>query len=511
MSMDESSSVIYPSRISKPVYGWAQQTPEAPAVYDRGKTTTYAELKDLMCDLKVHLEGMGVRPGDRLLIVAENCLETLALVLASSEMDVWPIPINARLSQREVETIREHCDARVVFFTAEVSKAAKEHASHYNAKQFDFEPLSELLVSDIFEDAVPEKVYEENDKQVGAMIYTSGTTGHPKGVMLSHKSLSYVAIISGRIRGLTRDDKSYAVLPISHSFGLTSTSLGTLYAGGCIYMVAFFNPEHILNAFENDGVTVFQGVPPMYAKILEHLEETGREFKAPKLSYLSSGGAPLDLNLKNKVQDTFGVQLNNGYGLTETAPTLCQTRIEEPRDSTSIGSLLPGMEVRFTDKNGEPVSSDVGGTLWVRGPNIMLGYYKEPAMTAEVIDEEGWFNTGDLARTDELGDLNIIGRAKEVIIRSGFNVYPEEVEAVMMKHADVTLAGVVGRNIEGNEEVIGFVQLRPGASVTEEELRSYLKDNLAPYKIPCQLRILEELPASSTGKIRKDVLRKLAA
>jgi acyl-CoA synthetase (AMP-forming)/AMP-acid ligase II len=220
------------------------------------------------------------------------------------------------------------------------------------------------------------------------------------------------------------------------------------------------------------------------------------------LRLIAVAGAPLDLDLKSRVQRELGLSLLNGYGITECSPGISGVRIDNPRDDQAVGTLLPGIESRIVAPDGAPVPDGQVGELHVRGPNVMRGYYRAPDLTAQAIDAEGWFNTGDLARCD--GDcLHIVGRTKEMIIRSGFNVYPAEVEAVLNSHDSVVQSAVVGRAVEGNEEVVAFVQLMQGATTSVEELKAHASSLLTSYKRPSEIVVLDALPATSTGKILK--------
>jgi acyl-CoA synthetase (AMP-forming)/AMP-acid ligase II len=225
---------------------------------------------------------------------------------------------------------------------------------------------------------------------------------------------------------------------------------------------------------------------------------------------MSSGGSPLDLAVKAGMETLTGAVLHNGYGLTEAAPTVTQTRLDAPRQDDSIGPALTGVELRFVDAAGRDVPEGEIGELWVRGPNVMKGYYRDPELTQHTITADGWLKTGDLCRIDPDGAVFLVGRAKELIIRSGFNVYPAEVEAAFNAHPAVTQCAVIGRKVPGNEEVIAFVQVAAGANVTEPELRAHATQRLAPYKVPAHIVVMASLPASSTGKILKSRLADMA-
>ena len=247
-------------------------------------------------------------------------------------------------------------------------------------------------------------------------------------------------------------------------------------------------------------------MPATYQRLLEYKTMAGlKQLDRGSLRLIAVAGAPLDLALKSRVEQEFGLPLSNGYGITECSPGISGVRFDAPRADQAVGTLLPGVEARVRTIDGIPVARGEVGELHVRGRNVMRGYYRAPDLTARAIDSEGWFNTGDLARFD--GDcLYIVGRTKEMIIRSGFNVYPAEIEAVLNSHKDVVQSAVVGRAIEGNEEVVAFVQLMQGTTTNSDELMAYVAPQLTSYKRPSEIVVLPALPATSTGKILKHKL-----
>jgi acyl-CoA synthetase (AMP-forming)/AMP-acid ligase II len=353
-------------------------------------------------------------------------------------------------------------------------------------------------------DCVPERA--EGDA-VAALLYTTGTTGEPKGVMLTHRNLLFIAKVSSALRLLDRADRVYGVLPISHVYGLASVCLGTLFAGACLVLEPRYSPAGLVHALRDRGLSVVQGVPAMYAKLVDHLDATGESLSTPRLRFLYAGGSPLDPALKSAVEARFGCPLHNGYGLTEASPTVTQTRLDAPRDDCSVGPPIPRVEVRLADAQGVEVAAGDAGEILVRGPNVMRGYYRNADVTAKTVDAAGWLHTGDLARRGEDGDLFIVGRAKELIIRSGFNVHPAEVEAVLNAHPAVRQSAVVGRSVSGNEEVVAFVELAEGVYASGADLITFAAQHLAPYKRPAEVVILPGLPVSATGKILKQRLR----
>ena len=349
---------------------------------------------------------------------------------------------------------------------------------------------------------------------MAALIYTSGTTGLPKGVVLTHRNLLFIAAVSAQIRSLTPDDRLYGVLPMSHAVGLSVVLLGTLLSGATFYLAPRFDPVAALAALERDRLTIVLGVPAMFALWADYAKTKGMSgpLKFPALRIISSSGAPLQAAVKAAVESFFGMTLHNGYGVTECSPTIAQARVEEPRSDLSVGRILPGVEIRLVGPDGKQVGEGEVGELSVRGPNVAKGYYRAPEETAAAIDSDGWFNTRDLARV-EGGHLFIVGRTKELIVRFGMNVYPAEVEAVLNTHPAVVRSAVIGKSVqgvEGGEEVIAFVQLSPGSATTVAEIADHAGRNLAPYKRPSQILLLPELPVGPTGKVRKDELARLA-
>lgn len=498
-----------PERLSTRVLQLGVSDPERAALVDGDIRWSYAELG---CEIRAAadwLRDLGVRPGDRLMSVGENCRALVVLLLAASELDAWLAVVNARLSAAEVDAIRGNCEPRRVFYTTGASVEAREHGQRQDSQRFDHPSLGELMISPLAE-TVPEPVHDSGAEQVAALIYTSGTTGTPKGVMLTHRGILFIASISGGMRALGEDDCIYGVLPMSHVFGLASVCMGSLYNGACLFPVPRFEPATLLHALANERITVLMGVPAMYSRLLEHLKQQKLTLTAPELRYTSAGGSPLDSETKRRVEACFGMTLHNGYGLTEASPTISQTRMGDRHTSTTVGRVLPLLEYRLEPLESADADAPETGELWVRGPNVMRGYFRQPEATRACLDDQGWLNTGDIARVDEHGELFIVGRSKELIIRSGFNIYPPDVEAVLNAHPQVTLSAVVGRQVPGNEEVVAFVQRAAGATVSEAELLSFAAERLAPYKRPCQLILVDTLPATATGKILKGQLRQRA-
>jgi acyl-CoA synthetase (AMP-forming)/AMP-acid ligase II len=498
-----------PARISDVVTPWAESSPEKPALVEASGTWTYRQLACAISETQLHLKRWGVRPGDRVMIVGENCREFVAILLAAAGLDAWPVLVNANLSAPEIDQITDHCGARRVFYTTSVSPHATEHASRHGALVEAIEGLGMIGVGRLNESVAPETIEPNVTDRVAALIYTSGTTGLPKGVMLSHRNLLFLAAGSAKIRTLTPDDRFYCVLPISHAVGLSVVLLGSLLSGAALYLSARFDPMNARLTLERERLTVILGAPATFNQFLQYAKFRGvQSLKFPALRIIATSGAQLHASTKSGTESLFGMPLHNGYGVTECSPTIAQTRVEAPRSDTSIGPPFPGVEIKLAGPDRKPVPDGEAGELWVRGPNVMKGYYRAPEETAAAIDDEGWFNTRDLARLED-GNLFIVGRTKDLIVRRGFNVYPAEVEAVLNAHPAVAQSGVIGRSVEGDEEVVAFIQLLPGSELTVSEIAEYAAQHLAQYKRPSQIHLIPNMPLTPTGKVVKAELAKM--
>ena len=494
-----------PRRLHEAMRQHVAETPDNTALIDDGAAWSYRDLDRNVREVADHLTLLGIRAGDRVMIVSENCIALAALLLAVSRIDAWAIVSNPRLSARELDQIRDHSDARRMFFTAGISNEAAVHASRCRAEVRSLGPLADIGISALNETTVSEPVEEDSARQVAVLIYTSGTTGKPKGVMLTHRNLLVSAKTTASFRSMSSTDKVYVVLPISHIVGI-SLLVMTLMVGGTVRLVSKYDPAALARAMSEEGITILNGVPATYQRLLEFKAVSGlKQLDRGALRVIAVAGAPLDLDLKMRVEREIGLPLSNGYGITECSPGISGVRYDAPRGDQAVGTVLPGVEARIRTLDGIPVGRGEIGELHVRGPNVMRGYYRDPVLTSTVIDSEGWFNTGDLARFE--GDvLYIVGRSKEMIIRSGFNVYPAEIEAVLNSHEAVVQSAVVGRPVAGNEEIVAFVQLIAGSRVDPAGLMAYIAPQLTSYKRPSQIIVLDALPATSTGKILKHKL-----
>src|SRR6202453_5064570 len=502
-----------PAGIDDVIRPWVGRSPDKLALAEPTGTWTYAQLDAAVAETRVWLRDSGVRSGDRVMLVCENCRAFVAIFLALAEMDAWPVLVNARLSPREIDLIRDHCGARRVIYMTSVSPLATQHAKRHGAVIAEAAGLGMIGFGPLNETVDPDPIETNSTDRVAALIYTSGTTGLPKGVVLTHRNLLFIAAVSAQIRSLTPDDRLYGVLPMSHAVGLSVVLLGALRSGSALYLSSRFDPVQALKSLERDRITVLLGVPSMFALLVEYANTKGlKSLKFPALRIISSSGAPLQPAVKSAVEALLGMPLHNGYGVTECSPTVAQARVDEPRSDLSVGRVLPGVEIVLMGKDGKHVPDGAVGELWVRGPNVAKGYYRAPEETAAAISAEGWFNTRDLARL-EAGNLFIVGRTKELIVRFGENVYPAEVEAVLNAHPAVVRSAVIGRPVggaEGGEEGVAFVQLSPESPTSEADLAQHAAQHLALYKRPPQILLVPSMPLTPTGKVIKGELAKMA-
>jgi len=478
----------------------AEQRPDSPALSDNGGTSwTYAALDKACTALKSHFISAGVKPGDRVLIVAENCAAAVAALFACSRLGAIAVPVNARLTATEISRVLAHAQPVAVLLTSAASPDALAHAKRLKTQKItgDFGALHL---------ATPFKSAPEPDRDVAVVLYTTGTTGPPKGVMLTHGNLIFGARSSVAIRGMTHRDLIYGVLPLTHVFGLCSIVNAAMCAGAQIQFEARFSAAALYHAL-GQGVTLLSAVPQMHALLMKYTQDQGLErLEGGALRYVSSGAAPLDPAWKRKAEAFYGVALQNGYGLTETTAGVCVTDNPIGAHDVSVGPPLPEVEVELRQPDADGI-----GEVATRGPHVMKGYYQNPEETAATLDPQGWLHTGDLGRIDPRGFLHIVGRQKEVIIHGGFNVYPPEVEAALNAHPQVIQSAVIGRKVDADEQVVAFVQVTADDAPDPDELRRFVAEQLTGYKRPAQIVMTQKLPAAPTGKILRHRLLEVFA
>lgn len=473
--------------------------PEAPAFSDNlGTRWSYNDLSQAVVALAETLSGAGVMPGDRVLVLAENCCAVVAALMATSQCGAVAVPVNARMSATEVDRILDHARPAVVLISTQISGDTQTHAARLEAAPISG-PFGTMHMAKPFPSS------GDAATEVAVLLYTTGTTGAPKGVMLTHGNLLFGGQASAELRNMVPGDVIYGVLPMTHVFGLASVMTAALYAGAEVWLEARFSAAKLYDALRR-GVTRLAAVPQMHALVMQFAKEQGIErLESSVLQYVSSGAAPLDPDWKRRAEAFYGVALQNGYGMTEATAGICATRNSILGDpDISAGPALPGVEVRIDET--VPGGGNGIGEVQLRGGNVMLGYYRNPEETARVLDPEGWLRSGDLGRLDDKGFLHIEGRSKELIIHGGFNVFPPEVEAALNAHPQVVQSAVIGRSINADEEVLAFVEVSADDRPEVADLMRFVRAQLAGYKCPAQIVLTEALPAAPTGKILKHKL-----
>ena len=476
------------------------QAPAHPFLYLTQGVMTLGQLAQQVDLLEAELRQAGVRVGDRVLVAAENCPEHVALVLACSRVGAWACGVNARVTATELAGFADKADARVLYFTVGVSEAARQHAAQHDTQASVLPGLQRAAVR-------PQATEQTGDlaEQVAAIIFTSGTTGQPKGVMLTHAGLLQFARVSAQSRQLGPTDRSYAYLPMTHIFGLGTVLMASLHAGSGLLMRSQFDPADVFEALAHQGMTQLQGPPAMFTRLLAWLDTQGIDHPAaPDLRYVYTGAAPLDLSVKQAIEARFGKPMHHGYGLSEYAGALTLCRLNEWRADTSAGYLVEGAELRIMSPQGQDLLVGETGEIWMRGVGLMPGYFRDPEITAKVIQPGGWYASGDLGRQDADGALQVVGRLKEMIIRSGFNVYPGEVEAILLAWPGVQKAAVLGRKAaDGNEDILAFIEAKPGVPLDLQALKAHAHEHLSPYKRPSVMALVPDMPMTLSGKVLK--------
>jgi long-chain acyl-CoA synthetase len=354
-------------------------------------------------------------------------------------------------------------------------------------------------------------VQREGD-DVAVVLYTSGTTGHPKGAELTHTNILLNAIISRDLVGSGTEDVCMLTLPLFHVFGQVVLMVACTMAGATMVLIPRFEPGAVLKALQDDNVTIFAGVPTMYWALLNHPADDVDLAKIKStLRICAAGGASLPVEVLRAFEAKFEVAILEGSGLSETSPVVTFNHLHKERKPGSVGTPVWGVEVRVVDDDDEDVPAGQPGEVIVRGHCVMKGYLNNPHATAEAF-RGGWFHTGDIGQFDDEGYLYIVDRLKDMIIRGGFNVYPRELEEVLLTHPDVSLAAVVGvPDEEYGEEIKAFVVPKPNHAIEVDALIEWSKQHLAAYKYPRIVEVRETLPMTATGKILKKELREQGA
>ncbi len=489
--------------------------PGSPVCRIGGNTTTYRELDDLSGRTAAGLRAAGLSPGQVVALQLPNIPQFLVAYFGALKAGLVVLPLNPLLMAPELEYhLTDSAAALLIGFQglhAEAAKACETTgvplylvSAGEGALPEGTRPVTELISTAPLDEPGGDVVARGPD-DTAVLVYTSGTTGKPKGAELTHFQLYMNCTVAGGLFGARSDDVVLAVLPFFHVFGLSSVMNVFVRYGGCLSILPRFQPSAVLDAIEADRCTVIGGVPTMLHALAQQ-DITGRDLSALRVAV--SGGASLPEDVMRTFEDKYGIEVLEGYGMTETASS-CSFNRPGDRKVLSIGKPLWGVRMRVADSSDQllPPGREHVGEILIRGHNVMKGYLGRPEATAETL-RGGWLHSGDLGYVDEDGFYFIVDRAKDLVIRGGYNVYPREIEEVLYAHPAILEAAVIGKPDERlGEEVVAVVALREGASVSAEEIIAYCRERLAAYKYPREIRFMAELPKGPSGKILKAALR----
>ncbi len=490
---------------------WARGYPDQEALVDaiEGRRYTYGQLASDINRMAGFLyRDLRIVKGDRVACLALNRIEYIWLFMALSRLGAIMVPLNLRLAAGEYIYMLNDAEPKAIFFDREhqqVMEGLKTEAPLPRCVCFDHDDARGQSLPDIWpslsSDSPPELEIQANDPQL--IIYTSGTTGIPKGVLLTHGMLTWNAVNSTLGWNLGPADRTILHAAMFYTAGWNVLTLPLFYSRGANILVRRFEPDLVLDLIAREGVTVFFGVPTMYQMLAESPKFAVTDFSPVR--FFVSGGAPLPRSLYEKYREEKSVRIWEGYGLTEVGPNcfLANGKLG------TVGHPMPHLDLKLLDAKGQKVPVGGEGEILLKGPPVCAGYLNKPQATVEAIID-GWFHTGDLGKLDGDGHLAIVGRLKDMIISGGANIYPAEIERAIDTHPAITASAVIGvPDPKWGEVGKAIVELVPGASLTRDELVTFLQDRLGKFKIPKYLAIVEKMPRTpASEKIQKFMLKK---
>jgi long-chain acyl-CoA synthetase len=483
---------------------------DAVAVISRGKTTTYGMLRDQVAGFRGGLSGLGLEPGDRLAVSCANNWYFVVSVLAGLGAGLVVVPLDPMATARELQNGLAQVGARAVVLGpsarsafAAVDLTALPHLEH--VIDCGVPDAGGRLLLDRVMAARPTPVVERRADDLAVLLFTSGTGGAPKPAMLTHGNLLALVEQAGRRPGGRPGDVVLGVVPFSHVLGLDVVLVPALHAGSAVVLIERFDPSTASDTIARWGVTVLAGPPALWSALAALPDADPERFATVRVAV--SGGSPLHAHTAALVRDRLGLTLAEGYGLTETASTVTSSVGIESRPGT-VGRPVRGLEVRLVGDHGDDVAVGEPGEIWVRGPNVFRGYWNDPEATAAVLTPDGWLRTGDVAVVDGDGYVSLVDRITDVVIVSGLNVHPAEVETVLLEHPGVAAVAVVGvPHPYTGETVKGFVVPADGHSVEEDDVIAFARRRLARYKCPTKIEFVDALPEGRSGKVARRDLR----
>jgi long-chain acyl-CoA synthetase len=482
----------------------AEKFGDRPALKLDDTVVNYAVLDEGSARIAKLLKDKGLERGDRVGIMLPNVPYFAVVYYGVLRAGGVVVPMNVLLKGREVGFYLEDPGAKLLFAWHDFAGAAEAGAEKAGAELISVKPgeFEQMLA----ETEADHDMADVDAEDTAVILYTSGTTGTPKGAELTHGNLKRNAEVNvATLAETTEEDVVFGALPLFHSFGQTCGLNSAMHAGACLTLLPRFDPEKAVEMFERDKVTVFLGVPTMYVAMLNMPED--KRGDASSLRLCCSGGSAMPVEVMKGFEEAFGCKVLEGYGLSETSPVASFNHPDKERKPGSIGTPIEGVEMKLVDEEGNDVEGtgdEHVGEIAIKGHNVMKGYWGREDATKEVLDDDGWFLTGDMGKVDDDGYFFIVDRKKEMIIRGGYNVYPREIEEVLYEHPAVAEVAVVGvPDDKMGEEVGAAVVLKEGKEADADELRDFVKEQVANYKYPRKIWFPDELPKGPTGKILK--------
>ncbi|MBX7433968.1 long-chain fatty acid--CoA ligase [Mycobacterium sp. Y57] len=478
----------------------AQRHPDRVAVKMDDAELSYTELAALAARTATWLRELGVQPGDRVGVAMPNVPLMPALYYGILWAGAVVVPMNPLYKAREFAHVLSDCGAEVFFAWHEVAEQAGKGAAHAGAGYIEVDPAT--FVGDLMA-RPPIEMADTDPQDTAVILYTSGTTGAPKGAELTHTNMVANALIcaGAGLMGLSGGDVVFGGLPLFHVFGQTAMLNASVLTGATLTLLPRFDAARALEIIERDGVTHMGGVPTMYAALSQFPGQADHDTSS--LRRCVSGGAALPVEVLASFEKAYDALLLEGYGLSETSPVAAFNHIHRERRPGSVGQPVKGVRMKLIDADWNEVPDGADGEIAIKGHNVMKGYFGNPEATAAAV-RDGWFRSGDIGRRDADGYYYIVDRAKDMIIRGGYNVYPREIEEVLYTHPAVAGAAVIGVPHDHlGEEVAAVITLEPGRTATVDEVIGFVKERVAAYKYPRIVRIADALPLGPTGKILK--------
>lgn len=468
------------------------------ALMYQDKHITYKQLYVQACALsKKIIDRHNVKPRDKAIICFENSPAFYVSYFALWQAGVIVVPVNTFLTEKELAHIIADSQPTLICTSSdriELFKKTEKQLPPFITEQ-------DIASDDIVEGMLEDNIVDLEPEELAALLYTSGTTGLPKGVMLSSKNIMSNVLQIASLLGISHQERLLGILPLFHSFAQNTCIWASMFYGVTIILVPKIERKYILDALRHKP-TVFLGVPALYGLMC-----LMKNAPLDSVRLFVSGGDALPDKIRAGFSLLYRRKICNGYGLTETSPVISVNLDNATAPTSSVGKPLFGIRTEIRDEHGNSLPKNTIGVIWVKGDNVMLGYYNAQEATDKVL-KDGWFDTGDLGYKDDSGAITITGRQKDLIINKGFNIYPQEIENVILSHPNVIQAGVIGKHDGDGEIPVAFVQIRTAQNNIENELRALCKSHLAAYKVPRKFICdTKELPATATGKIDKKVLR----